>query len=129
MAHYSVNKKHYLSETEIFKTYANRVAFTGYVVAEGLTPDEDGDLVIPRGTVIDKDGKVSSVSGGTGSDPAGIIDKTVIFDSKDDIMEAPIIVEGYLKGARLNVTDHEDYSAITTALPEIKIDPEKDPEE
>ena len=129
MAHYSVNSKHYASEIEIFKTYANRVAFTGSVTAEGVTADEDGDLVIPRGTVIDKDGKVSSVSGGTGSDPAGIIDKTVIFDSKDDVMEAPIIVEGYLIGARLNVTDHEDYSAITTALPEIKIDPATDPEE
>lgn len=129
MAHYNVSQKYYSSEREIFKTYKNRVAFTGFVTAEGVTADENGDLVIPRGTVIDKDGKISSVSGGTGSDPAGIIDKTIVFDSKDDVMEAPIIVEGYLLGARLNVTDHEDYSAITTALPEIKIDPEQDPEE
>lgn len=129
MSHYTVQKKCFSSEPEIFKTYKNRVAFTGYVSAEGVTADDNGDLVVPRGTVLDKDGKVSSVSGGSGSDPAGILDKTITFDSKDDLMEAPIVVEGYLLGARLNVTDHEDYSSITTALPEIKIDPEADPEE
>lgn len=129
MSHYIKDYKHYSTEPEIWKTYKNRVAFTGTVSAEGVTADENGSLVVPRGTFVDKDGKVSSVSGGTGSDPAGMVDATIVFDSKDDVMECPIAVEGYLLGARLNVTDHEDYSSITTALPELKIDPEKDPEE
>lgn len=126
MAHYIKEYKKYTTEPEIFKTYKNRVAFTGTVVAEGVTANEEGDLVIPRGTFIDKDGKISSVSGGTGSDPVGMLDKTVVFYDKNDAIEVPIVVEGYLLGARLNVSDHEDYSAITTALPEIKIDPDSD---
>lgn len=119
--------KKYETEPEIFKTYKNRVAFTGTISDDGVTANEEGEKIVPRGTAIDKDGKISSVSGGSGSDPVGILDKTVNVTYGPII--APVIIEGYLLGARLNVTDHEDYSSITTALPEIKIDPESDPEE
>lgn len=127
MSHIIQNYKTYGTEPEIFKTYKNRVAFTGTLAVSEDTKDK----VVPRGTVLDKDGKISSVSGGSGSDPAGILDKTVDMKGLEDGdgIEVPVIVEGYLMGARLNVTDHEDYSAITTALPEIKIDPAADPEE
>lgn len=131
MSHILTNYKTYATEPEVFKTYKNRVAFTGTVVVDGVTADKEGNKIVPRGTFLDKDGKISSVSGGTGSDPVGMLDKTVDLTGLQDGdgLEVPVVVEGYLQGARLNVTDHEDYSAITTALPEIKIDPAKDPEE
>lgn len=131
MSHINLNDTYISTEPEIFKTYKNRVAFTGTVVVEGVTADETGRKIVPRGTFLDKDGKISSVSGGTGSDPVGLLDKTVDLTGLEDGdgLEIPLVVEGYLLGARLNVTDHEDYSAITTALPEIKIDPAADPEE
>lgn len=127
MSHIITDYKAYDMEPEIFKTYKNRVAFTGTLAVSEDTKDK----IIPRGTVLDKDGKISSVSGGSGSDPAGILDKTVNMKGLEDGdgVEVPVVVEGYVIGQRLNVTDHEDYSAITTACPEIKIDPAKDPEE
>lgn len=99
------------------------VSFTGTVVSDGVTPDEEGKKIVHKGSLIAASGKLVTVtSSGTFSETP----KGILMDSLD-VTYGPqpgaLLVEGYVIGARLNLG--VDYTtsigtAIHAVLPEIK---------
>lgn len=99
------------------------VSFTGTVVSDGVTPDEEGKKIVHKGSLIAASGKVVTVtSSGTFSETP----KGILMDALD-VTYGPqpgaLLVEGYVLGARLNLG--VDYTtsigtAIHAVLPEIK---------
>lgn len=88
--------------------------------------NEDGQKIVPAGTLVDKDGKICKLqkSGITG-EPVGItVDTKNVTYSNQPVA---IYVRGHLKGPELNFTgdkyDDAMGTAVETALPEIKIYP------
>lgn len=99
------------------------VSFTGTVVSDGVTPDEEGKKIVHKGSLIAASGKLVTVtSSGTFSETP----KGILMDALD-VTYGPqpgaLLVEGYVIGARLNLG--VDYTtsigtAIHAVLPEIK---------
>lgn len=109
MAYYVKGYKKYAGDKRIMRTSDGKVAFTATVVPDGIEPNEEGRLLVPIGTPIDRDGKICKW---TGSDfdntPVGITDYTVDVTYGNEPVAC--IVEGYFYGEALNWGGDVEYS-------------------
>lgn len=117
-------KESFNDDLEILVTEQNLVTFTATIVAEGVTADENGKKYVKSGTLIDKDGKVVTQTGDSGSEtlsttPVGILYQTIEVTNGDDA--GALVVEGYLRADRvLDGFADKAKEAIKTALPNIR---------
>lgn len=117
-------KKDYTNDMEILDTMNNLVTKGGTILASNITADSEGNKYVKAGTLIDKDGKVVTQTGTTGSEtlsttPVGIVYKTV--NAKNGDAPVSLVIEGYLRTDRvLSGFADKAITAIKTALPNIK---------
>ncbi|MBZ9608640.1 hypothetical protein G9F73_012555 [Clostridium estertheticum] len=120
----SFKKEIYTSDLEILVTPANLISFSGTVLAEDITADENGRKYVATGSLIDADGRIVTQIGVAGSEtlstvPVGILYKTVDVTNGDE--PCSLIVEGYLRSDRvLNGFATKGITAIKAALPNIR---------
>lgn len=116
-------KKVYANQPEFLASekYQN---FTTTVSDEDVVANADGRKIVVKGSLLDADGKVVTVSesGTPSATPVGIL-----FDDVD-VTYGPqpgaLIVEAYITAERLpgeNVAEYAKSAAFKTALPEIKV--------
>lgn len=117
-------KKDYTNDMEILFTDNNLVTKSATILASDITADSEGNKYVKAGTLVDKDGKVVTQTGSTGSEtlsttPVGIVYKTV--NAKNGDTPVSLVVEGYLRNDRvLSSFADKAVTAIKTALPNIK---------
>lgn len=112
-------KTNYENDMEILVTAANLVAFTGTVLATGVTANVEGKKIVLAGSLIDADGNVVTAVGDalTGT-PVGMTYKTIDVTNGDQ--PCAIIVEGYVREDRvLDGYSEAAKTAVKEALPKI----------
>lgn len=117
-------KETYSNDMEVLHTDKNLVTVSATITNADVTADSDGNKYIVQGKLVDKDGKVVTQTGSTGSEtlsatPVGILYKTV--NVKNGKEPGALIIEGYVRKDRV-LTGFADkaITAIKTALPNIK---------
>lgn len=117
-------KENYSNDMEILHTNKNLVTVSATITDADVIADGDGNKYVVQGKLIDKDGKVVTQTGSTGSEtlsttPVGILYKTV--NVKNGKEPGALIIEGYVRKDRV-LTGFADkaITAIKTALPNIK---------
>ena len=117
-------KENYSNDMEILHTDKNLVTVSATITDADVTADGDGNKYVVQGKLIDKDGKVVTQTGSTGSEtlsttPVGILYKTV--NVKNGKEPGALIIEGYIRKDRV-LTGFADkaITAIKAALPNIK---------
>ena len=103
------------------------VNFTGTLVGSTVDADEHGNKYVPAGSLIDADGEVVTVTGGSGSYTPSATPVGILFHTTD-VEEGPqpvaLMVEGYVIAERLkgeNVAEYAQTADFKAALPEIKV--------
>nr|DAY51584.1 MAG TPA: Head decoration protein [Caudoviricetes sp.] len=103
------------------------ISFTGTVVSTGITANELGRKIVPKGSLISANGKIVKLTIGEGDavtfsePPVGILFAPV--DVTYGEQPGAIMVEGYVIGQRLNLgVEYTDNigDKIHEVLPEIK---------
>ncbi|CUU47056.1 hypothetical protein [Clostridium beijerinckii] len=119
-----IKSETYQNEMEILYSDANLATFSGTVLASNVDEgDEHGKKYVVAGSLIDKDGKIVTQTGASGSEtlttiPVGIVYRTVDLTNGDQ--PCSLIVEGYLRADRvLDGFADKAIAAIKTALPNI----------
>lgn len=123
---YIFNYREFVTDPEIRMYRQEEMTIPAMVSNEEVEPNENGQKIVPIGTLIDKDGKICKLTkSGIEGTPIGIT-----HDSKD-VTNAPqevaVYIHGHLKGPMLNFED-EEYDAamgkaIEQALPGIFVYP------
>lgn len=103
------------------------VAFTHTVVATGITADEYGRKIVPKGCLVAESGALVTLTDTAGTItfsevPIGITMDTYDVTNGDEA--GALLVEGYVDGVALSLNlEYSDIigAAIHEALPEIKV--------
>lgn len=116
--YYEPEKITYKSSKTILKTEEGLIAWTHTVQNDGVEVDRDGHKHLDCGYFLDKDGKISELSGGTGGAAVGILltDTDVTFGPQD----CALAVEGHFYIERLVVGAEKGYADVVEALPNIQ---------
>ena len=123
---YVLNDKKLLVDPEIRRYRKDSFCISHFVKSDGVEADENGQKLVPIGTLVDKDGAICKVTAkGIEGTPVGITHDTVDVTHSDQ--QVAIYTRGHLQGKLLNLHGQE-YSdtigtAIESALPEIHIYP------